>query len=732
MHLLQIDEKDEKIRVWLSDGSYRTLDFHPYFYAETGAYRALNEFPNIRSVDPIKKRLFGREIEVLRVEFERDSDARKCWRELENFRTYEGDIPLVRRFIIDRGIEPYSEVEFDDDSIKTVEKGKNDLKLLAFDLETYTKGIINPKKDPIIAISLATSGGTRKVIISKNEKSIIREFAELFEREDPDVVLTYNGDGFDFSYLIERAKQNGVRLPLGRDHSDIQRKRGGPRESFSIAGRDTVDLYRVVERDMPEVKIKTLENVAEFLGIMRVDERTNLENEEMVSLWERGETDRIERYTMDDVVETLEIGKKLLPMQLELCRLIKSFLTECTRMGRGRQVENYLMHKASERGELVPARKYTPGERMYSGGFVMEPEKGIFKNVVVLDFASMYPNIMIAYNISPDTYTKDKDEDTCYLSPSGHAFQREPDGFFRSILGELIGERKKLKGLAKEDPIMDLRQYGVKILTNSFYGYTGWGGARWYKLECAEATSAWGRYTIKEVIRLAGEDGIDVIYSDTDSLFCAERSAGQIEEFARLVNSKFPLELESREQYSQIFFAGKKRYAGLLRDGSIVVRGLEVRRGDWCELAKNLQEKVIEIIFREENIEKARDLVMDAIARVEGEEASMDELTIHKSITKSIKEYETAQAHVLALKKALEGRERIEFSNKISYVVLEGKGRMSGRTKLTSSLGEEDRIDKKYYIENQIIPVALRILGHFGVTKDELRGKKQQSLEKWF
>jgi len=80
----------------------------------------------------------------------------------------------------------------------------------------------------------------------------------------------------------------------------------------------------------------------------------------------------------------------------------------------------------------------------------------------------------------------------------------------------------------------------------------------------------------------------------------------------------------------------------------------------------------------------------------------------------------------------MDSGEHIEFSNKVGYVVLEGKGRISDRTKITSTLNNKDRIDKDYYIENQVIPVALRILEHFGITKEDLLGRKQQSLEKWF
>jgi DNA polymerase I len=731
MQLSGIDEENGNVRVW-TEKEHRVFESHPYFYVrkEESLENFLKAFDGVVDVETQIKRLFGRELEVYRVTFEDQKSMNSCKRELQDSDIFEDDIPLTRRFLIDHGLIPYSDVSVDGERIRTDrERSGREMKLLAFDIETHTENIIDAKKDPIIAVSLATSTGRQEVIISRDEREVIKSFVSAFREEDPDVILTYNGDSFDFPYLVERAKQNRVSLALGRDGSAVTARRGGIRDTYTLAGRDTVDLYRIVERDMQEVKVKTLDNVAEYLGVMRREDRVLLENDELYSLWEKGETKRIEEYTLADVVSTLEIGKRLLPAQIELCRLVKQFLTDCSRMGRGRQVESYLMYKAAERNEMIPKHRYVQSEHMYEGGYVMEPEKGIFEDVVVLDFASMYPNIMIAYNISPDTYVESGDEEHCHISPSNHAFLKEPDGFFRQILRELIEERKRLKKSAKSSVDM-LRQQTIKILTNSFYGYTGWGGARWYKLECAEATAAWGRYTIKKVIEEARKRGMNVIYSDTDSLFCVEK--GDMKRFAEEMNSQLPLELEVREHYKRIFFAGKKRYAGLQDDGSIVVRGLEVRRGDWCELAKRLQEEIIGTILREGDVEKAKGHAIEAINKIKGGKTSTEEITIYKSITRSIDSYETAQAHVAALKRAMDEQEDIEFSNKIGYVVLEGKGRISDRTKMASTLNEKDRIDRDYYIENQVVPVALRILEHFGIAKEDLLGKKQQSLEKWF
>ena len=120
----------------------------------------------------------------------------------------------------------------------------------------------------------------------------------------------------------------------------------------------------------------------------------------------------------------------------------------------------------------------------------------------------MYPNIMIAYNVSPDTYVPPEEPDPpcgVYVAPEvKHRFRKEPSGFYREVLSRLIKARDeirvKLKTLKPESPayrVFDARQKAVKVITNATYGYAGWIGARWYIKPVAEAATAWGRYTIR-------------------------------------------------------------------------------------------------------------------------------------------------------------------------------------------------------------------------------------------
>ena len=166
----------------------------------------------------------------------------------------------------------------------------------------------------------------------------------------------------------------------------------------------------------------------------------------------------------------------------------------------------------------------------YAGGLVLSPKPGLHENIAVLDFKSMYPNIMITYNLSPDTYIAPDEPEPAsgvYIAPEvGHKFRKAPPGFYKEALTYLINVRgtirQKMKTLnpkTVEYHVLDARQKAVKIITNAAYGYAGWVGARWYIKPVAEAASAWGRHIILTASQMAEKAGIQVVYGDTDSLF---------------------------------------------------------------------------------------------------------------------------------------------------------------------------------------------------------------------
>jgi len=833
--LLDIDyitEKDEEgkekpvIRLWCKErggANFVVLDknFEPYFYAfpyardEEGVEEELEE--KKRLVEKIRVDRKGEEIRVKRVEICQKKLLGIDRKGLKIFAQHPRHVPLLReevrgagltafeadilfaiRYMIDKQLRPFDGVTAEGEKIeigyakaivasevsykKMNESILPKLKIIAFDSEMAPlsgHGMPSPKRDPIIIISTAYHDGgnevkTRLFVMGERDgdKKVITDFLNFVNQMQPDIIVGYNSDAFDWQYLGERAELHGIRLTVGADGSAVQyeKDRGGALPGVNIVGRLNVDLYKLAKRDLSSVKVKKLENVAEFLDVTKKNERVNLTPREITDCWIDASPSSFARqqlyeYAKEDAISTLGIAEKMLPLQIELSKMIGYPLDELAKMGRGRQVEAFLTAEAYKKGELVPPKR--GAEKTFEGGFVLPPKKGLHEEVISLDFSSMYPTIMISFNVSPDTFVEAPSPESrsdLYIAPEvGHAFRKEPDGFFKRIMSDLIARRRAIKAeMKKYDKnsaqyrMLDIQQQSIKILTNSFYGYTGWSAAKFYKRECAEATTAWGRHFIKRAVEVAEELGFEVIYGDTDSIFAklppdveseGERKTGILKkarEVSKRISEELPLELEIQDFFKSIFFTGKKkRYAALTDKGEIVVRGLEVRRGDWCELAKELQTKVIELILKEKDPGAAVKYTKSVIQDLKEGKIPVDKLTIYKTLTRKISGYETKQAHVIAAERALASSIVYEVGSKVPYVIIKGVGKTSDRAfpvdlmersegnEITAE-GRKYTIDVAYYVQHQVIPVAHRVLQLFGYDISSFEDMRQKTLGHWF
>lgn len=768
------DDGRATVRLWCKDddGIFIAYDknFRPYFYVigvdedviENAIIRTRKDVIKPHSYERVKIKTLGRDFEGYKVYAHHPQHVPKLREYFSQFGDVrEADIPFAYRYLIDRDLACMDGIEIEgreiEGKIRSYEieevRRKNriefpDLKLLVFDCEMLSSfGMPDPERDPIIVIAVKTDED-REVILTGSEREIISDFVGLIKDFDPDIIVGYNQDGFDWPYIRKRSEKLKIKLNIGRDNSNLVFRGGRPK----ITGRLNVDLYDIAVR-IADIKIKKLENVAEFLGTKI--EIADIQAKDIYRYWTNGERERVLRYAKQDVINTYLIAKELLPMHYELSKMIRLPVDDVTRMGRGKQVDWLLLSEASKIGEIAP--NSPEHAESYEGAFVLEPERGLHENVVCLDFASMYPSIMIAFNISPDTYGCRGD---CFTAPEvGHRFRKSPDGFFRRILRMLIERRKEIKkDMKKIDPsspeyrLLDIKQKTLKILTNSFYGYMGWNLARWYCHPCAEATTAWGRYFIKKSAEIAESLGFKVLYGDTDSIFVTKSVdlddlKSEIEELINKLSESLPIQIEVDEYYSSIFFVEKKRYAGLTVDDRLVVKGLEVRRGDWCELAKKVQKRVIEVILREKDPDKAVSYVKDVIADIKSGKVSLKDVVIYKGLTKKPSKYESMQAHVKAALKAKEMGVIYPVSSKIGYVIVKGSGNVGDRAYPIDLIEEFDgenlkiktksgitvmKLDRDYYIDNQIIPSVLRILERFGYNEAYLKGTSQLSLDSFF
>ncbi len=765
----QVVGREPHILLWgiTDDGKrvvVREIRFRPYFYIlprENADLKALIEKIRrlqtarspIISLEVIERKFYGRPRKVIKLTTVIPDQVPKYREEIKKLPEVEdcleADIRFYMRYIIDHGLQPcnWHEAEVEEvrktpgfrvdkeyrlvGRIKPIEMiQRPKLKILAFDIEVYNP-LGNPiaSKDPVIIISTVNSDGEKRQFVArdKDDRPVLRSFVNYISEYDPDIIVGYNNNRFDWPYLVDRGKYIGVKIAVARNGGEPAPSVHG---HISIVGRANVDLYDFAE-EIPEVKVKTLENVADYLGVMPKDKRVIIHWTEMPRCWDDPKKRPIFlKYAMQDAESTYGLSEKFLPFAMQLSSLTGLTLDQVGAASVGYRVEWFLMREAYKANELVPNRVERAYET-YRGAIVLEPKRGIHEDVAVLDFSSMYPNIMIKYNVGPDTYVReyeDVPDEECWMAPEvKHKFRKHPPGFFKRVLSMLISLRKEVKELMKKYPpdspeyrLYDERQKALKILANAMYGYMGWTGARWYCKPAAEAVTAWGRETIRKAIAIAKELGLEVIYGDTDSLFI-KYDEEKVKKFIERVEHELGFDIKVDKIYKRVFFTeAKKRYCGLLIDGRIDIVGFEAIRGDWADIAKEVQEKVIEIILKERSVDKAVEYVRNVIAELRKGKIPIDKLIIWKTLTKRLEDYAVDAPHVAAAKRLIEAGGRVTVGEKIGYVIVKGSGKLSDRA-VPYFMAKPNSIDVEYYIDRQIIPATLRILEYFGISERILK-----------
>jgi len=706
----------------------------------------------ITSVEVVERRLLGKPVKCIMMSFDDPDYSNQYVRKLERIPGVEGcfeaDIRFYTKYLNYTGVTPccwhtvkaspeggdHYDVYVAEEHPKPLgEERPPSLKLLGFKIDVYSPtGSMNPEIDPVILISTVTGEGVVRQFEADghDDREALRSFVSYVSEYNPDVVVGFYSNFFDLQYLANRAKHLGIKFTINRDGSEPHISVYG---HVSIVGRAHVDLYDVASV-LPEVKLKTLRNIADYLKVKAESPRVSVDLTQLPRYWDNPSLKgKILESSYHDSELLLGVAEKLLPTAVSMSQVSGMPLDQVMRAGVGFRVENMLMREAHVSGELVPAR----GERArqpYVGGYVLEPRPGIYRDVAVLDFASMYPNIMIKFNVSPDTYVPPDEnvrDNDVYVAPEvNHRFRKEPPGFYKRVLEKLLKVRreirermKKLSPRSQDYLLLDERQRAVKTMTNAVYGYCGWTGAKWYLRQVAEATAAWGRETIKKAIEIAKNHELKVLYADTDSVFI-NNIPEKVEAFSREVESSLGLEIKPDKVYVKVFFSGaKKRYAGLLEDGTLDIVGFEVVRGDWPEIAREVQEKVVEIILRSENVEEAVNYVRSVVDVVAAGQIPLEKLVIWETLTKSPEEYKVKAPHTVAAARLIKAGGRLEAGSKIGYIITRGSEKISDRA-YPYSLVKPEEVDTEYYITNQVIPAAMRVLEHFGVKEEVLLRKK--------
>lgn len=765
--------------------------FNPYFWAipmqEEISKISWNvaDLNGVQDTKTIDKKLLGKEVKAVKIIANDPKDIPTLRHDVKRKwgvqKVLESDIPFYRRYIIDKKITPLALCEVEGEelelnlevdlsikatSIKQIsEEIIQNPKVLAFDIETYNiQTIPRENIDPVVMIGFSGSDGFKKVLTWKKfkkpqdyieflstEKDMIERFKEIVAEYSPDYIVGYFSDGFDFPYLKKRADLNKVKLDINLDHSNLKIAVRNEVSTAKTHGIIHLDIFKFISRTMTgglETDSYDLDSVAkELIGEGKTDADVAL----LADAWDK-HTEKLKEfceYNLKDTEITLKVFQKVLPGLNEFVKLVGQPIYEVCRMSYGQLVEWFIIRKAQDFNELVPDRPRNDEvlERRtatFEGAFVLEPEAGIYNNLVVFDFKSLYPTIIISHNISPATLSEDKkgtptpeiiigeDKFQCY-------FNEKKEGFIPTILKEIIVKKNEVTSALKKDKnnaTLSGRKYALKILANSFYGYYGFAGARFYCLECAAATTAYGRNYIQKVIQKAKEQEFKVCYSDTDSLFIVldKKTKEDAIKFREEINKDLPelMELDLEGFYPRGIFVSKKgdvkgakkKYALINESGKMKITGFETIRGDWSILAREIQNRVFELILKEKDEKAAVKYVKDVIKETKERRIPINKMIIARQLRKDLSEYEAVGPHVAVAKRMKDLGMQVGAGTLVRYIINEGSGIIRERAKLPE---ESKNYDIEYYINHQIIPAVDKIMEVLGYTKKDLSEGHSQS-----
>jgi len=648
------------------------------------------------------------------------------------------------------------------------------IRRIAIDIEVESEALRVPSpklaEDRVIAVSFYSSDGQKGVFLLKRQNMDAREAPKIpnadvrfFEDEKEllqavfslldsyPVVLTFNGDNFDLPYLYNRA------LKLGFRKENIPIVWSEKSEYADLRNSIHIDLYKFFTNKSMKVYAfgnkyregQTLDEIASALiG------KGKVKHENLIS---EMSYERLAEYSFRDAELTYELtafnDDLVMKLIILMMRISKLPMEDLTRHNISAWIRSMFYFEHRQRGWLIPnpeeiiqlkgetsTRAIIKGKK-YLGAIVIDPIPGVYFNVLVVDFASLYPSVIKTGNLSYETVRCPHEECKRNIIPgTTHWVCTRKRGMMSSLIGVLRDLRVYVyKKVAKESKdSAEKQQYEViqsalKVFLNASYGVFGSEAFPLYCPPVAEGTTALGRYAILKTMRKAVDLGIPVLYGDTDSLFLWNPSREQLDKLLQSVLDELKIDLSIDKEYKWVVFSErKKNYLGALKDGKVDVKGLVGKKRNTPDFVKNLFTEIISLLSKaenittfEESIEKVREIIRQAIKELKNGEVPLDQLAFNVVLTKDIEEYnKTTPQHKKAAQQLLSEYRKLYGSvpvnitrgSIVSYVKTRDK---HGVKHL--QLARIDEVDTEKYLE--VMKTTLeQVLDALEISFDELLG----------
>jgi len=531
------------------------------------------------------------------------------------------------------------------------------------------------------------------------EDDILEDLGRLIGDMDPDIVYTGRGDDFYMHYLARRAQDHGIELDLGRED--------GARTS---KGKSYFTYGRIMYRP-PAYKLR---------GRMHIDREQSFMYAEADGMYGLIDLSRL----------------SLIPVQ-DLSRLSPGSAISAMQVNEAMRTGHLVMWKKNVPEGFKTARELMMCDR---GGFIHDPAVGVHDSVTELDFCSLYPNIMVKYNISPETLNCECcPRSTIRVPGIGYHFCEQRRGLVPRVIELVIRRRIACKRLARESPrdrdIYTQRAKVLKWILVTCFGYTGYRNARFGRIECHESITAYGREMILRSSEIAERRGFRVLHGIVDSLWLS--GDGDVEMFRQEIEEEFDIPLELEGHYRWVVFlpcvttgvGALNRYYGLFDSGELKTRGIAVRKRDTPSLIKEAQQEMLDELSHASSSEEFKDRipgVLDIMESRAGElldgTVPLNKLIMTRRVSKRLEDYRQFNDSVAALMQMEERGFEVPPGKVVRFMIRDSSTRdFRSRVRVDRFIRGDEGYDAQSYIDLLIRGTA-ELLSPLGWDFDSLRG----------
>ena len=625
---------------------YKKSDIEPYCYVLESdmANMSKRKITGYECVDTDRVSLAGEKVVKITMKYPKRIGQLRMYTDRAKITTFEADVPFGRRYMIDK-----------DWCVSGA------YRKLYYDIETHD--------NKINSIGAIGSDGNEYWMYG-NEEEVVSDFLDWVKNYD--LLLGWNNIAFDRVILDSAILGMGLRNPL-QNKSEL----------------DVMNMYKKYTPS-PSYTLKYVGDKA--VGMKKLKLPVDYKSKEL------------QGYNMRDVEITKEIDEKfgLSDLRIEIAKICYVFPDET--MGTIRPIDGLMLKKAKELGLVLPNVSVKEDFKL-KGAEILEPVPGVHYGVSVMDFKSLYPNIIINERLSPDKDRK--------LLP----------GVLKDIMD--LEEEYKRKYKETKDIKYKMAREALKILRNSMYGSLKNPYCRLFNKEIVSAVTAKGRKQLLQVQELTERLGFDVIAGDTDSIMSVVDSIDRAKRLETYMCKKLkPYVLEFEKYFDPVLFTAvekggvKKRYAGydiINGEKEFNVVGLEMKRSDSCDLMRQVQENLIKMILDGGDKDDINFYLAEVKKGIMAGNRDID-MVFSRGIKDNLNDYKVEQPHVRAARKLLE--KGIKPFGKVQYVI--------------TTDGEEPviddvlpgNIDRQWYYEQRIVPLSKRL-------KTVYETKRQSKIDRW-